>query len=484
MNKTNKTSSALKIGIVGGGIAGATAAIKLAELGIQTYLFERKPSLVFGPPICHLHAGGNLYRDIDEQQCIDLLRQSIQSVKLFPHTINIRPTIIAVPKVDQGEPESLIARLVAIQQHYAELVTADKTNKVLGEPDEYYKTYSKAQLVALKGQTQNGQPKILDDWMIPFVNSVDLESLKYPVVLVQEYGWSLFRLASTTKLMLQDFANAQVFLSTEVTDIQATPDQWTIRYCNQTTGNAEINVDYLINACGYETGTLDNLVKAPRNRLVEFKAAYVTHWAESKDVWPEVIFHGERGTVDGMAQLTPYADGIFQLHGMTEDITLFKDGLVASDATRSAQPQLPDYLLTKLKKGWDKTQTKQRTELAIKHMSRFIPSFSSASLAGEPLYGAQQIPGLDASLRSADVSFHGTNYARVEIVKGSSAIEAAMKIVEHLKESNMFYFNSSHCVTPSLDGNDVEQDAVKLAVDRGYPIGLAKVSGLKNQDSS
>ncbi|MDV7103524.1 FAD-dependent oxidoreductase [Vibrio sp. TH_r3] len=479
MNKTNKTSSALKIGIVGGGIAGATAAIKLAELGIQTYLFERKPSLVFGPPICHLHAGGNLYRDIDEQQCIDLLRQSIQSVKLFPHTINIRPTIIAVPKVDQGEPESLIVRLEAIQKHYADLITVDETNKVLGEPDQYYKTYSKHQLIALKGQAQKGVPKILDDWMIPFVNSVDLESLKYPVVLVQEYGWSLFRLASTTRLMLQDFANAQVFLSTEVTDIQATEDQWTICYNREETGSAEITVDYLVNACGYETGTLDNLVKAPRNRLVEFKAAYVTHWAESNDVWPEVIFHGERGTVDGMAQLTPYADGIFQLHGMTEDITLFKDGLVASDASRSAQPQLPDHLLTKLRKGWDKTQTKQRTELAIKHMSRFIPSFASASIAGEPLYGAQQIPGLDASLRSADVSFHGNNYARVEIVKGSSAIEAAMKIVEHLQESNIIEFNEPQFVTPSLKEGNVEMDAVKLAQERGYPVGLAKICGLK-----
>ncbi|EDQ02061.1 hypothetical protein [Shewanella benthica] len=41
-------------------------------------------------------------------------------------------------------------------------------------------------------------------------------------------------------------------------------------------------------------------------------------------------FYGERGTPQGMAQLTPYPDGYFQLHGMTQDITPFNNGLVAS----------------------------------------------------------------------------------------------------------------------------------------------------------
>ncbi len=45
-----------------------------------------------------------------------------------------------------------------------------------------------------------------------------------------------------------------------------------------------------------------------------------------------------------MAQLTPYADGVFQLHGMTKGITaLFEGGLVSS-STDSSQPQLPSKL--------------------------------------------------------------------------------------------------------------------------------------------
>ncbi|MCV5857023.1 hypothetical protein OFN53_41025, partial [Escherichia coli] len=66
--------------------------------------------------------------------------------------------------------------------------------------------------------------------------------------------------------------------------------------------------DYLVNACGFETGSIDNTVGAKRDRVVEFKAAYVTRWADCQQQWPEVIFHGPRGTDKGMAQLTPYGD--------------------------------------------------------------------------------------------------------------------------------------------------------------------------------
>lgn len=52
------------VGIIGGGIAGSTIAIKLSQLGIRTVLFEASSSSFNGPPMCHLHAGGALYREI------------------------------------------------------------------------------------------------------------------------------------------------------------------------------------------------------------------------------------------------------------------------------------------------------------------------------------------------------------------------------------------------------------------------------------
>ena len=57
-----------KIAVVGGGIAGSTIAMKLSQhtTNYEVCLFESGSSLVNGPPMCHLHAGGNLYREISD----------------------------------------------------------------------------------------------------------------------------------------------------------------------------------------------------------------------------------------------------------------------------------------------------------------------------------------------------------------------------------------------------------------------------------
>ncbi|WP_155487766.1 FAD-dependent oxidoreductase, partial [Vibrio harveyi] len=170
------------IAIVGGGVAGSTAAIHFAELGFKVSVIEKGVSLVNGPPICHLHAGGNLYREISEQQCLDLLTQSIETIRLYPHSLNIRPTIIAVPYSDGGDPETLLPRLEVIKRAYQTLVAQDSRNQVLGEPDEYYKLYSKEALLQLASQAQPEQPQSIDEWCIPFAQHADLDELKYPVV--------------------------------------------------------------------------------------------------------------------------------------------------------------------------------------------------------------------------------------------------------------------------------------------------------------
>lgn len=129
MNKLNSLVGDAHIAVVGGGVAGATAAIHFSELGFKVTLIEKGPSLVNGPPICHLHAGGNLYREISTEQCIELLKQSIESVRLFPSSINIRPTVIAIPQSDQGTPEALLTRLQAVASSYATLVEQDPETK-------------------------------------------------------------------------------------------------------------------------------------------------------------------------------------------------------------------------------------------------------------------------------------------------------------------------------------------------------------------
>ncbi|EPR4992605.1 FAD-dependent oxidoreductase [Vibrio navarrensis] len=474
MNALNSSTGNKHIAVVGGGVAGATAAIHFSELGYAVTLIEKGPSLVNGPPICHLHAGGNLYREISTQQCIDLLKQSIDSVRLFPASINIRPTIIAVPRSDAGEAEELLPRLAIIREAYRDLVREDARNQVLGEPDDYFKLYSKADLARLARLTQPEQPKTFDDWCIPFAKNTDLEQLKYPVIMVAEYGWSVFRLSAIATLALERFPASTVMCNRELQHAQWDGAKWQLDVAGL---SQPIYADYLINACGFETGELDDVVGVATQRMVEFKAAYVTQWQECHEAWPEVIFHGERGTPDGMAQLTPYADGYFQLHGMTEDITLFEDGLVAA-SPRSAQPKLPAQYVKKIRSGWDESVLQLRTQKAIEHAAKLLPAFISAKPAGKALFGAQQIPGRDATLRAADVSFSANHYACIEIVKGSSTLLAAQKIaLQWFGKPISTHIEQEHPVTCSLAASEIESVATSLAKQRGYPVSLAQVVG-------
>ena len=74
-------------------------------------MFEQEESLVNGHPFCHLHAGGNLYPDISDEQCQILMKQSIEMARLFPQSIDERRTFISVPKSEKYEIEKIETRL-------------------------------------------------------------------------------------------------------------------------------------------------------------------------------------------------------------------------------------------------------------------------------------------------------------------------------------------------------------------------------------
>jgi hypothetical protein len=194
-----------------------------------------------------------------------------------------------------------------------------------------------------------------------------------------------------------------------------------------------------------------------------------------------VIFHGERGTPQGMAQLTPYPGGYFQLHGMTQNITLFEKGLVASNKG-SAQPKLAPQFIEKIDNQWPAQDVTHRTSGSIAHLAQFIPSFDSAKEACKPMFGAQQIPGQDADLRASDVSFYGKHYARTEIVKASSALAAADAILANLVDCQLInpdelgHYISEHYfpVSQQSSESEVTTRAMLLAQQRDYPSALAK----------
>jgi len=493
MNKTSAfyqplLNSNAKIAIIGGGVAGSTIALRFAELGLDTTLIEKGPSLVNGPPICHLHAGGNLYREICDEQCLTLLKQSIDTVKVYPQSVNIRPTVIALPKTDNGQPEDLLPRLEKLRAKYSELVAQDSRNKVLGEPDNYFRFYSRSELDALLDLPLPKTAKNDSDWLIAFAQHVDLESLKFPVLLVQEYGLSAFRFAAIASLAIESLPSCHLQSNNQVVAISQQENSlgWQVStqalpQHQQSQTIIHQHFDYVINACGFKSGEIDDMVSAKRKRMVEFKAAYVAHWPQCQGLWPEIVFYGERGTPQGMAQLTPYPDGYFQLHGMTQDITLFDQGLVAS-SLESAQPQLAQRFIEKIEKQWPEQLVNNRTLGSIEHIAQFISAFSSAEVAAKPLFGAQQIPGEDADLRAADVSFYGQHYARAEIVKASSALAAGDAILQNLVDCGLIAASELGCyltehyfpVSQQCSEIEVTERAMMLAKQREYPIALAR----------
>ena len=457
-----------KIGVIGGGIAGVSTALLLDE---DITLFERKDSLISGPPFCHLHAGGNLYPTLPLKECKQLLKESIDFAKIYPLSVDYRPTVVTFPKSCSQEPLEYIKKLESIKKEYEELIKQDISNKLLGEPQNYYKIYNKKDILELKKKEIPKEPKTLDEWMISFSKYVNLDSIKFPVIIIQEYGLNMFQSAAAAELLLSKKKNVDLKLNTEVFDVKRVGDKFVVSYSS---GDAILQekFDYIINAAGFLSGKIDDALGFKRAKLVEFKAAYVTKWSD-KVKFPEIIFHGKRGTPRGMAQFTPYAGGYFQLHGMTKDITLFDNGLVKAPSGVS-YAKLDSNFLKKIDFGWSVDEAKLRTKKAIEHFKDFIPKFAKeAKVTSTPLFGAQQIPGNNPELRAAEVSFE-KNYARCEIVKVSSAISMVKAIA---KKFNLKYSSK----IDDLEPKSVETLAKKIAKNRNYP---EKVGEILNQKKS
>lgn len=474
-----------KIAIIGAGVAGSTAAIYLGKLGLNVTLFDRSESIVSGPPFCHLHAGGNLYREISDEACVTLLKESIELLRMYPQAVDYRPTVLAIPKVDSGESKDLFKRLDILKHEYKKLIDKDINNRVLCESEDYYKVYSKDDLKILKDKEIVKKPKSFDEWMIPVAKYVNLDKIKDDLIMVQEYGLNIFRLASSATMTLEELKNVELKLNTNVINIieDKSLENFIIEFKNSGLIQ-EKKFDYIINAAGFRTGKIDDMLDIKTNRLVEFKSAYISRWEECDYFWPEVIFYGTRGTPQGMAQFTPYPNGYFQIHGMTEDITLFKNGLV-KNCENSSQPKLEEKFVTKINKGWSKSDIENRTQRAIEYIQQFIPTFKNVKVASKPLFGAQQIPGNEVSLRTADVCFESDRYARCEIVKASSVLTMSDMIVKSLIDLNILHkkvYKSRELIfDKKQDNGKLNLLAKEIAKQRNYPEDLAMVINEENR---
>ena len=460
------------VGIIGGGVSGVVVALQLAELEIDSILFEQKGSVVNGPPFCHLHAGGNLYPDISDEQCRLLMKQSIEMARLFPQSIDERPTLIAVPKTEKYQVDDIEDRLDMLVDYYKQLIDKDAMNEVLSAPENYYKVFYKEQLDALAKQPTVTHPETHDEWMLNAAKLIDYSLFKMPIVLVREYGWNLFRLGAQAQLALEKTNKSTLKLNTKVDSIKDVRNKGLGYNWEIIAHNTTYKVKYLVNSSGFKTGEFDDSLDINTERLIEFKAAYVSKWQPLPGLIPEMIFHGQRGTSHGMAQLTPYCCDYYQLHGMTKDITLFKNGLIKTDDNK-AQPCFDEDISIKLKYGWDEDEVVTRTENSLNYLAQFVPSFKSATVGGPPLYGAQQVPGSDISLRVGEVCFPTQYYARSEIVKASSALTVANQIIDDIEKEKIATHiakrSNSNSILNAISKEEIDKLATKFAQIRGYP---------------
>jgi len=468
-----------KIAVIGGGVAGASSALYFGQLGLDVTLFEKDESLISGPPWCHLHAGGNLYREISDEQCVSLLKQSIDFLRFYPYVVDYRPTVIVLPITDKSTPEALIPRLKLLTKEYKAHITRDPKNEVLGKPENYYQVYSKEKMEMLRKRDTVQAPQTSEEWMIPVAKNLDFDKVQFPLIMVQEYGLNLFRLAAGAAITLEALESVTLHTNTIVHNVQKSfdPEGYEISYIKEDKSQTE-SFDYLINAAGFRTGKIDDFLGAKCKSMVEFKAAYVSHWDGDKETqFPEIIFHGERGTPQGMGQFTPYPGGYVQLHGMTKDITLYEDGLVANSMV-SCQPNLGQDFIDKIERSWTADETKARTNAAIHHLSQYIPAFRQATVGSKPLFGAQQIPGDDPTLRVAEVSFPRERYARCEIVKVSSVLDMIDAIAKQLIDLGYLdaKYLSKRDFKPitNLTEETLKKRAETIALKRDYPRSLAQ----------
>lgn len=466
------------VGIIGGGVSGVVIALQLAELGVENILFEQKASVVNGPPFCHLHAGGNLYPEISDEQCKLLMKQSIDMARLFPQSIDERPTFISVPKTEKYSLEDIERRLKMLVSYYQELIEEDSLNEILGAPEDYYKIFTAADLKILKDNPTFKRPNSPDEWMSNAIKLIDVDKLKMPVVLVQEYGWNLFRLGAQAQLALLKSDKTNLKLNTEIQNIKDVRKE-NLNYNWEICAEDKVyKVNYLVNSSGFKTGEFDESLDLNVERLIEFKAAYVSKWHPQEGLIPELIFHGERGTPHGMAQLTPYSGDFYQIHGMTNDITLFENGLVKSKRN-DVQPEFNEEIKEKLNNGWPHEEIESRTTNAINYIAEFVPSFKTAEIGGPPLFGAQQIPGNDPELRVGEVSFPCKLYARSEIVKASSALSVADQIIEKIQEIGLLKLSdkklNNNSLLDSIKKEEIDELATEFAKMRGYPEALSRL---------
>lgn len=240
--------------IIGGGIAGCSAALELAEKGYKVILLESKSELLSGSSDntpCRLGLG---FHYADQETAVKYLKSTLAFVKKYGSEYIVGNSKSIDHPLRRGryfivndssfEHEKVLRIYKAIQKAYAKLIEEDPKNAVFGESDNFYKILSVG-----KYKEQVNSDRV----------TVGIETAE------QILDWPKFKTDLIERV--RSHPNITVKTSTSVKLIKDASDQGFI----VTTSQKEEHGDFVINAAwqnaealGYQSGYLST----PRtNRL-------------------------------------------------------------------------------------------------------------------------------------------------------------------------------------------------------------------------
>lgn len=374
----------MKIAVVGGGISGVVTSIELAKLpNISVHLFEKRNTLLKGPPYCHLHAGGFLYPDISLQDCETLLRHSIDFALTFQKSLHLRPTIIAYNSLSRFNPQQLIFRCNAIKYIYSTLPTHP-----FGPPSQFFAIYSYENAIHFKQYGVFLHPnEFHDPHAAKFLNALhDLDSIKFPFASVNEPGINQQSVESQCIEYLLRKPNITVFLNSH----------FNLR--------GQHNYDFVINA------SAQSFSNSNSDEFFELKSSWLIQ-SQSQFIDSEIAIIGERNTDHGLLQITPVGDSTYQIHLMTPRCSIIQTN------TQPITNHIPQDIVF------------QRTLEAINKMSQVFPCMQTFIPLNVALHGVQRIPsGYPSNRISRFIREYESNVIDIQLLKATSVVTIAKQI--------------------------------------------------------
>jgi hypothetical protein len=368
----------MKIAVVGGGISGVVTSIELAKLpNISVHLFEKRNTLLKGPPYCHLHAGGFLYPDISLQDCETLLRHSIDFALAFQKSIHLRPTIVAYNSLSRFNPQQLIFRCNAIKYIYNTLPT-----QPFGPPSQFFAIYSYENALHFKQYGVFLHPnEFHDPHAAKFLNALhDLHSIKFPFASVNEPGINQQSVESKCMASILRNPNITVFLNSHFDLL------------------GQHNYDFIINATAQSFSN--------SQELFELKSSWLI---ENPICLPEIAIIGERNTDHGLLQITPVGNCTYQIHLMTPSCSIIQTN------TQPITNHIPNDTVS------------QRTLEAIKNVSKLFPCMQISTPLNIAECGVQRIPSGYPSNRISRF-VRKNDVIDIQLLKATSVVTIANQI--------------------------------------------------------